>query len=168
MIHLEQVEIKEINNQKLFFFTNEDWEEIIVEKEFLGCVINAQLLKVLIKWNYPISKKCPEIFLAGAIENTKGRSQFMIYTLVKINNYFQRIEIRSIVCSSCNERILIGNPFVSDIYLGIPLQNNIQELMNNARQYELKKLCPECSSSTINQAAIWIKSESEIFKSNFT
>jgi len=152
MINIEKIKHREIDYQKLFFFTKEEWQEILSQEEFLGVKINPTLINILNKRYFPISLQYTELTLVGAIENPSGRTCFMAYLLVNIDGYYQRIELRTIICSKCKKKILLGSPFVSDIYFGVPSQINVQKLMQKAKKFDLKP-CPECGKKT----AIWVE-----------
>jgi hypothetical protein len=157
MIVFNNVYHKEIDYQELYFFNCDIWQKIIAKGEVNKVKLNTVQLERLKKWSLPLSNKYSDLVLAGSIETTGEKKRFNIYSLINFSGYYQRVELRSIVCSNCKKRIVIGNPYVSDIYFGVPSDKDIQKVMNKASRFEHLAKCPICDSVTITQSAVWAK-----------
>ena len=157
MIMFDNVYHKEIDYQKMYFFDSDIWQNIIIAGEVNGTKLNTVQLERLKKWTFPLSEQYSDLVLAGSIETTGEKKRFKIYSLINFSEYFQRVELRSTVCSNCKKRIVIGNPYVSDIYFGVPSGKDIQKLMNKASRFKQVVKCPICNSETITQSAVWAR-----------
>lgn len=157
MREFEDMDMKEIDYQNMFFFNDGKWLDIIDTGKVEGVKLHSVQLERLNKWMFPLSKKYSDLVLAGSIEKTGDMIRFMVYSLINFSGYYQRVELRPSTCSNCKEKLVLGNPFVSDIYFGVPIQKEIQKIMNKAHRFKIIENCPLCGVATINQSAVWVK-----------
>lgn len=146
--------VESIDGQELIFCSSEGFYELEKTKVINDVPLSNFISKRLSSVEIPIIRKYPELQLAVLAKIIGGKPLFRYYPLLKINERFQRIDIRGINCQACKWSGFIGTPLASDIYFGISKELKAHELMRRARKHP-KVVCPSCETD-FNQFAIWV------------
>lgn len=151
MEHLNEAKYRHIDGQRLYFLSNKQWDEIVKNGMVNGVQISDILLNRLSIIDLPVSKKFPEIKLTCGYGGYKPF--FYYYTLLKFNDFYQRVRINRVNCPNCSWEGYFADPYEPDVYLGVKTQVKRVELMRRVRPFVTEN-CPNCSQN-IGRKRIW-------------
>ena len=134
-----------VDGQELFFLTNQQWKNVIIERKFKGVLLPNRTIQYLNFVALPVMEIYSEILITGGFFGNSPH--FLIYPLIKCNFEFQRIDLIGIKCSSCDWKGIGAYPLIPEIYWGISEEYSTKELMDMAKKRFKKTSCPKCNGA---------------------
>ena len=157
-LNFSEIASREIHGQKLFFLSNSQWQTVfkcsvmrfVDTNRNLEYSFSESLLKI-IKNDLLYITRFKELDLAIGLVNN-----FLLlpYVIFRKNSIDYRIILEKITCKSCSSKVVIGNAFIMDNYLGISNHFDEYKLRREARELQIHN-CPNCNNE-LSRPAIWI------------
>jgi ribosomal protein L37E len=151
MMRLEEQELKNIDGQDLYFVDFSQWNEIVKKSE-----LGEETVDLLFKKEASKLVHYSHIYPELSVGVGKTRMKWLTpYLILSLNGKSQRVAPEHIKCGRCDSELFIANPYVFEIYLGVPDELDKFSIMRKADQFP-KVVCPSCGYK-LDRPAIWVK-----------
>lgn len=120
-------------------------------------VIDDELLKVVHKTFRYFSYDIKKILLSEEIIFGFAKlpsNKYFLYFFVSLNDESYRVNFERIRCLNCQSSYLIGNPSISDNFIGL---NSIRRIRAEERAMKIMKYsCPNCQAK-LSRPYVWMQ-----------
>ena len=139
-----------IDGQKILFFCQEDWKDILrnptINDICISDIIEIQHQLLFVNRYFEI---CLGIGFISIF------NKWISYIFLKTGEHFQRVHLERLTCKFCGWHGMTANPMVIDPYFGDGINKDRLTLIRYASRYPILK-CPQCDSS-LPRHPIWIE-----------